>query len=144
MKYLNNITQIYLISILHYNPETGIFTWISPRPKVKLYSIAGGIDDCGYIKIRIDGKKYLAHRLAHLYMTGIWPENEIDHEDLNRANNKWNNIRKATRSQNFGNQRKYSNNTSGIKGVCWDKQQNKWIAQIQINNKQIKLGRFLN
>lgn len=136
------ITQQYLKSILYYDPETGLFYWICNRPKVKSGSIAGGMDELGYIKIKIDGKKYRAHRLAILYMTGKWPPNDTDHEDLNRANNKWENIRPATKSQNFGNQRKYSNNKSGIKGVCWDKDANKWLAQIQVKNKKIKLGRY--
>lgn len=137
------ITQIYLQSILNYNPDTGMFTWIAKRPKVKLGAIAGGLTEQGYIKIRIDGKKYFAHRLAFLYMTGEMPEFEVDHEDLNRSNNKWLNLRKAERYQNFGNQYKYSNNKSGVKGVCWDKDANKWLAQIQIKNKKIKLGRFI-
>jgi len=137
------ITQSYLQSILNYNPETGLFVWIAKRPKIKVGNIAGGLTDDGYIKIKIDGKKYLAHRLAFLYMTGNLPEFEVDHEDLNRSNNRWLNLRKAERYQNFGNQRKYSNNKSGVKGVCWDKEANKWLAQIQIKNKKIKLGRFV-
>lgn len=138
------ITQEYLKSILHYELETGIWTWIASRPKINIGDIAGGLTELGYVKIKIDGRKYLAHRLAHFYMTGEWPEFEIDHEDLNRSNNKWKNIRNATRTQNFANQRKYSNNKSGIKGVCWDKDANKWLAQIQVNKKKIKLGRYIN
>jgi hypothetical protein len=138
------ITQEYLKSILHYDPETGLFTWIKPRPKINVGDIAGGIDELGYIRIKIDNKKYRAHRLAHFYMNGKFPDNEVDHKDLNRSNNKWSNIREATRIQNFGNQNKYSNNKSGIKGVCWDKDACKWLAQIQINNKKIKLGRYIN
>jgi HNH endonuclease/AP2 domain len=138
------ITQEYLKSILYYNLETGIWTWIKPRPKIKVGSIAGGLDEKGYWKIKINGKKYLAHRLAHLYVNGAFPPFDTDHKDLNRSNNKWNNIREATRVQNFGNQSKYSNNKSGIKGVCWDRDARKWLAQIQINNKKMKLGRFDN
>jgi hypothetical protein len=144
MKYLDNISQEYLKSILHYNPDTGLWTWIARRPKIRVGDIAGGLSEDGYLKIRIDRKKYLAHRLAHLYMTGKWPDEEIDHEDLCRANCKWDNIREATRTQNFGNQRKYSNNKSGIKGVCWDKDARKWLAQIQVNSRKIKLGRYRN
>lgn len=138
------IEQEYIKNILNYNPETGIWIWIFPRPKIRIYDVAGGMTNDGYIKIKIDGKKYFAHRLAHLYMNGCWPEFEVDHKDLNKANNKWDNIREATRVQNFGNQPKYLNNKSGIKGVCWDKAAKKWLSQIQVNNKKIKLGRFEN
>lgn len=138
------ITQEYLKSILHYNLETGIFTWIKARPKIQVGSIAGGLDEYGYIRIKIDGKKYRAHRLAIFYMTGEWPPDDTDHKNLNRANNKWENIRPATKTQNFGNQRKYANNKSGIKGVCWDKDAEKWLAQIQVSNKKIKLGRYVS
>ena len=143
MKFRNDLTQEYLKSILHYNPETGIWTWISARPKIRIGDIAGGIVH-GYLSIKINGKKYFAHRLAWLYMTGEWPTEEIDHMDLNRKNCKWNNLREASRTQNFANQRKYSNNKSGIKGVCWDKSANKWLAQIQINKQKIMLGFYEN
>ncbi len=63
---------------------------------------------------------------------------------MNRSNNKWENIRKATKTQNFANKRKYSNNKSGIKGVCWDKDNNRWLAQIQVSKQKIKLGRYIN
>ena len=139
-----DLTQEYLKSILHYNPDTGIFTWICSRPKINFGDIAGGLDDLGYIRITINGKKYKAHRLAIFYMTEKWPPEDTDHKDLNRSNNKWENIRPSSKTQNFGNQIKYKNNKSGIKGVCWDKDANKWLAQIQFNKKKIKLGRFNN
>ncbi len=138
------LSQEYLKSILHYDPTTGLFKWISKRPKINVGDIAGGLDDAGYIRIKIDGIKYRAHRLAIFYITGEWPPDHTDHKDLNRSNNKWENIRPATRTENFGNQTKYSNNKSGIKGVCWDKESGKWMAQIQIANKKIKLGRYKN
>lgn len=138
------LTADYVKSILNYDPVSGIFIWIKPRPKIKIWSIAGGITELGYVKIKIDGKKYLAHRLAYLYMTGEWPKDEIDHVNMIRSDNRWENLRAATRSQNFGNQKKYKSNKSGIKGVSWDKECSKWLAQIQVDKKKIKLGRFDN
>lgn len=142
---LSNLTQEYLKSILRYDPETGKWFWIVNRGSILAGLLAGSIQGKGdyrYVNIMIDGSSYLAHRLAHLYMTGEWPENHIDHEDLDGLNNKWNTIRKATRSQNLGNQKIHSNNTSGFKGVCWDKKSQKWVARIQVNKKSKVIGWF--
>lgn len=75
-------------------------------------------------------------------MTGEFPDNEIDHKDLDESNNKWNNLREATSTQNKGNVSLLSSNRSGIRGVSWDKSRNKWLAVIYINNKLVNLGRF--
>ncbi len=144
--YRSDLTQDYLKSILEYYPDTGDWFWIVDRCSAKEGSLAGhkqGKIGYEYIAITIDGVSYLAHRLAHLYMDGKWPENHVDHEDLNGLNNKWENIRNATRSQNLGNQKLHSNNTSGHKGVCWDKKAGKWIVRIQVNKKSQILGYFV-
>lgn len=140
-----NLTQEYLKSILRYEPETGKWFWRISKGSVTAGLLAGSIQGKGdyrYINIMINGKSYLAHRLAHLYINSEWPENHIDHEDLDGLNNKWKNIRKATRSQNLGNQKTHTNNTSGFKGVSWDKKANKWSARIQVNGKSKFLGYF--
>lgn len=120
------ITQEYLKSILHYDQNSGIWTWINGAEAGSLYAD-------GYIVIRIDLKRYKAHVLAWLYMENEWPETEgfeVDHKDLNRSNNKWNNLRIGTRSDNLGNHDKNSNNKSGIKNVHWNKQKHKWTVQV--------------
>lgn len=133
------ITQLELFEKLNYNPYTGLFVWlIRPRLRSKIGDIAGQLTNHGYILIGINGNRYLAHRLAWLYMTGELLENDIDHKDLNRTNNKWNNLREANDSQNKGNALKHKDNTSGKKGVCWDKSRNKWIVRVG----KIYLGRF--
>lgn len=108
MKYVNNLTQEYLKSILEYNLETGKFIWLvktSNRVKIGMY--AGTLRNNGYLKININGQLYYAHRLAWLYMTGKWPENHIDHKDGIKDNNKWENLREATYSQNNKNRAAY-------------------------------------
>lgn len=92
--------------------------------------------------IGVDGTKYLAHRLAWLYMTGEWPEFEIDHINRSRADNRWDNLRKADRREQSGNIALPSHNTSGRKGVCWDKSRGKWIVHIKIDGRQKFLGRY--
>lgn len=137
------ITYEFLKEILHYDPITGLFTWKVDRSgAVKIGSIAGGPHNKGYWNIRVGDKKYLAHRLAWFWMTGEWPEEQIDHKDCNRRNNTWVNLREATRSQNAKNTTKYKNNKSGFKGVCFSKQSENYIAQIQLNGRTKFLGHF--
>jgi hypothetical protein len=92
--------------------------------------------------IGIDGKHYLAHRLAWLYVHGLWPAIEVDHWDRNRKNNRMGNLREATRSENMRNVGKTVANKSGAKGVSWSQERKKWVASIQHNKRTIALGRY--
>jgi hypothetical protein len=104
----------------------------------------------GYIQIGINKKLYLLHRLIYKYhnedfdITYSSKKNEIDHIDIDPTNNKIENLRVATHSQNQRNQNKQKNCSSKYKGVCWDKQKNKWKASICINSKSKYLGLFYN
>lgn len=77
-------------------------------------------------------------------MTGEWPKDQIDHIDCNPSNNKWANLRPAKNQENASNQRAPRNNTSGVKGVSWSKQERKWVASIRVGYQRIHLGRFQN
>ena len=141
------LTQEYLKSILHYSPETGDFTWkISNSNRIKVGDIAGAVNlshtGKKYIRISIDGKLYMAHRLASLYMNGEWPKHQIDHEDGNGLHNWWDNLRQATNSQNQRNARMLKNNTSGIRGVCFNKERRLWDVRIGANNKCVRVGMY--
>ena len=136
------ITQRQLKRILHYNPDTGIFTnkvWRSSRslPGQQI----GTVDGKGYLHTIINQKIYRLHRLAWLYMEGKIPK-QVDHKDRNRQNNKWDNLRSATCKDNAGNSGVHSHNTSGYRGVSKNSKSGKWHAQIKINGKQKYLGRF--
>ena len=147
----NTLTQERLRAILHYDTETGIFTRIGiaraqtaryagkPTGSVKPGAAGNG---GGYVMVFVDGKAHRAHRLAWLYTTGDWPEADIDHRDGNRANNRWDNLRAATRSENIHNMGLRARNTSGRKGACYDAKRQKWLAQIVVNGKYIHLGRY--
>jgi hypothetical protein len=138
-----------------YNPATGVFHW-KARPREhfatelrwKTFNSqfaeapAGTIDRHGYLSIQINGWKYQAHRLAWLYMMGEWPAKHIDHIDCNRLNNCFANLREATAAENTRNSRKQSNNTSGVKGVCWNRKHQKWCAEIMAEGKSRYLGYF--
>jgi hypothetical protein len=137
------MTLEYLHSILHYNPDTGVFTWkVDRNSRVKVGSIAGTTDKDGYRIHIIDGKSYKAHRLAWLYMTGKPPSHIIDHKNLNPSDNSWKNLREATDSQSQANKRVGKNNKTGYKGVSYSSRDGVYIAHIRHNKKVIHLGTF--
>ncbi len=140
----NSITQETLKSLLNYNHETGLFRWLKRRRGARKNLIAGCLwtnkGGKSYIRIVINQKHYLAHRLAWLYITGSFPVDEIDHADGNGTNNKFSNISDVYHSQNSKNVKLRADNKSGITGIHWDKALNKWLAQIRIENKVIYLG----
>jgi len=137
------LTQAHLRELLHYDPETGIFTWLKSSRKGWTGKPAGHIHE-GYVEIKINKINYKAHRLAWLFMNGEFPDFDIDHRDLIRHNNSWNNLRLATKHQNNCNSPIYKNSTSKVKGVYWHKQNQTWIAHIYCHKKQYYLGSFEN
>ena len=90
------LTQSELKSLLHYDPETGLFTWIAPLSnRVQVGDVCSTVAPIGYILIGVRGQKLYAHRLAWLYMTGEWPENQIDHINCVKTDNRWANLREV-------------------------------------------------
>ena len=133
------ITQKRLKEILHYDPNTGAFTWpVSPRNSVKAGSIAGYLTNKGYRRIQVFGRRHYAQQLAFLYMTGSWPSKQIDHRNSIRADNRWDNLRPATHGQNQRN--RIPSGRSRFNGVCWHKRSQGWQAQARLNGKQHYLG----
>ena len=124
---------------LSYDPETGDFTWI----KRKRNSVKLGIAGClsyGYIHIKFNFKIYSAHRLAWLFAYGKWPNNQVDHIDGNKSNNKINNLRDVTLQENSFNIKKVRA-SSGYIGV-YKRKHDSWQARITLNEKKISLGTF--
>jgi hypothetical protein len=136
------LTEESLKEQVAYDPDTGVFRWKTrPSNRVKIGDIAGSIND-GYVIIKLRDRKYRAHILAWLYVYGALPEMGIDHENLNRSDNRILNLREATGLENQGNTPISKANTSGYKGVCWDDRRKKWKAYIHRNRKIINLGLF--
>lgn len=136
-----DITAERLRELLHYDPETGVFTC---RVKITQRLRPGrvmGYKKFGYCVIELGGKAFKAHRLAWLYMTGAWPEQVIDHIDGDRLNNRFSNLRDIPRDQNAQN-RKHPNagNPTGYLGVNIDS--GRFRARIRVGYKLISLGYF--
>lgn len=110
----------------------------------KAGDIAGHIVKGGntsYFRVWVFGRKYFVHQIIACLMTGSWPDKNIDHKDGNGLNNKWSNLRMATRAQNSMNSKRYSNNLSGYKGVTLFMGKY-WMSRIKVNGKQTFLGYF--
>lgn len=137
------LTAERLREVLHYDENTGVFTWqTSNSNRAPSGSKAGSLDSKGYARIRVDGQDYRAHRLAWLWVFGAWPQSLVDHINHEKTDNRICNLREATASQNQQNRRLSRNNTSGYTGVHWDRHNNKWGATIGHLNTQKNLGRF--
>lgn len=130
-------------SLLDYDLDTGWLIWKqSTSNRVSVGRRAGNVNSLGYRQIMIDGVNYSAHRLIWLHVRGVWPEHEIDHINGVRDDNRLSNLRSAGRSCNARNAAMQKNNTSGFKGVSWNKQVRKWRARIVVNGVEYPLGDF--
>lgn len=140
------LTQQRLQELLHYDPDTGIFTRLVRTAQVApVGSVAGGKNGRGYIQIKIDGSMYLAHRLAWLYVHGGFPSKQIDHINCVKTDNRIANLRNVSQAENNQNLKTpKANNTSGYMGVSWDKCGQRWKAYIAVKRKQVTLGYFEN
>jgi hypothetical protein len=160
MKYRNDLTAEFVRKIIIYEKTTGLITWL-PRT-ADMFEDGGHtaehickrwngehagktvntITRFGYIALRINGVRYLAHRVAWLYATGEWPINQIDHRNGVRTDNRWDNFREATQLQNSQNLKTKRSNKSGFQGVHWSDHHKKWLASIKVARKNIHLGTF--
>lgn len=155
---MTELTRDIVRELLHYNPETGAFTWRergadwfkSDIDRRKWNSkLAGKPAGCTYTTkrgyqrsvLRLLGRLYGAHQIAFMYMEGRWVEC-IDHINRNAADNAWSNLRESDIRQNNLNLSISSKNSSGYTGVSWDKDRNSYMARVYENYKCIHLGRF--
>lgn len=142
------ITQEYLKERYRYDSDTGHFILIKPCQGVKLGAIVGRVHNSWngkkYWKMEIGRKNYQAHRLVWLYVYGVDPHDTIDHEDGNGLNNRIDNLRCVTIQENNMNKKMYSNNKSGISGVCWLSNKSRWQVQMKDGDKNRKFGLFKN
>ena len=109
------------------------------RKQLNIGDRAGSLGCQGYWRLKVDGRSYLSSRLAVFYMTGEWPLSEIDHKDLDHANDRWNNLRPATHSQNIANTKAIAK--SGLKGAL-EQASGRFMSRIRFQGKLIYLGTF--
>jgi len=138
------LTAERLRELLHYDPDTGIFTRrVRTSTSTRVGEVAGTVRGTGgYRCVPVDGKRYAEHRLAWFYVYGRWPTEQIDHINGIRIDNRIVNLRDASGSMNRENQRaaRSDNRSSGILGVCYCKLHKKWKASIRVKGvlKHIK------
>lgn len=135
------IEQDVLHELFEY--RDGVLYWKVNKSNVKAGDMAGCLNNSGYYTVKVNSKQYLIHRLIYLMHYDMLPE-FIDHKDNNPLNNRIENLRAATFSQNQHNRKINKNNTSGVKGVCWHPPAGKWVARLTINGKYKHLGLFNN
>lgn len=129
-----------LREVLSYEPETGRFYWRIRRKRVTVGAAAGTLHHLGYVHIHVLGHKYLAHRLAWLYVHGEWPSGQIDHINGDRADNRLVNLRVTTQRQNTQNQAVHR--AGRLFGCCYHKPKKRWIAKIRIQGRMTFLGYY--
>jgi HNH endonuclease/AP2 domain len=134
-----------LAEIVSYTPvEYGSsLTWIVTRGRIRAGSIAGSVNCVtGYWRIKHNHKNLQAHRVVWYLHHQEWPSHEIDHINGNKNDNRIENLRIATRSQNLRNQSTPKKNKSGHKNVSFDPAKNKWLVRLSVNGKNKSIGRF--
>lgn len=137
------LVHALLTEMLDYDQSTGVFTRrITTSSRAVKGQVAGTVDPLGYTYIQINGRRYLAHRLAWFYVHRSWPNEFIDHINGQRSDNRLINLREATRQQNNWNSRMKSKNRSGVKGVHWSRKDQRWQAQMHIDGRNKFLGNF--
>lgn len=149
--------------LLRYESETGKLFWLHRKETAFAHLGANASAICkmwnrkfagkeaftaaearGYRRGNIFGRTYEAHRVCWAIHHGKWPEAQIDHIDGDPTNNRIENLRDASRTEQARNAAMPSTNRSGVVGVCWDRERGKWAAFIHLNNKVKHLGRFAN
>ena len=133
------VTQRRLLELFHYNPDTGVFTW---RCGNRAGKRAGCNNDKGYRRIQSDGRSYRVSRLAWLYVHGRWPDEQMDHINGNRADDRMSNLRPATVHQNQASQHgAHKGSVTGIRGVSL-RRNGKYQVRAKKDGKSFAGGTF--
>jgi len=128
------ITYEEVRQLFDYEPDTGKFIRrLTTSSRARKGDVAGCLNTGGYLVVRIGSKLHYVHRLIYLWMTGDWPEEDIDHINRKRSDNCWENLRATSRSQNLHNREIAS-------GVYWASRDSVWVASIQVHGIKTHIG----
>ena len=138
-----DLTAQRLRELLHYDPETGVFTWrVTASYRRIAGSVAGGQKTSkGYLRVGIDREVYMAHRLVWFHVHGRWPSSDVDHINGVRSDNRLSNLRDVSRSVNLQN-RRASSKPGRLLGTAWVESRQCWHANIKKNGQVKFLGAF--
>lgn len=137
---MHELTQQQLKDVLSYDPLTGIFRWKVNRPRARAGQDAGYLNSRGYKRVQIDGQAYALHRLAFLYIDGELPEGDVDHINRDRIDNRFENLRRASRAANLRNKGTYRRSALGMPGVSQRGQ--RFRAYINRDGNRFNLGTY--
>ena len=132
----------HLFLLLDYDPETGVFRWRTQRRNIVAGTVAGSLDGKGYLRLTIDYTEYRAHRLAWFYMTGVWPDVEVDHKNRCRTDNRWCNLRLATSGEQKQNAATRCDSSTRVRGVGFLASKQKWLVRIAVGGTRRYVGLF--
>jgi len=139
-----NITAEQVREVFDYDPERGVLVWKKKTGnRVRVGAVAGKPHPTiGYVVVRCSGAVHYAHRLAFLHVTGRMPE-QVDHINGVRSDNRWSNLRESDNARNRQNgPLLQANSTSGVNGVYWHKQQQKWHVSLKLDRKKRSFGLY--
>ena len=136
------ITQARLKQLLEYDEATGIFRWLVPWRNVPVGAVAGAVAKNGYVVICVEGVRRYAHRLAWLYVHGVWPSMVIDHRNRAKTDNAISNLRDIPTSHNVRRAASWSHNTSGLRGISWCRRRRAWRTYFTADGRHVHVGYF--
>ena len=145
MKLVKRIpTQDELKALMHYDPETGVFTHLQSRGKGRAGQTVGKVNVHGYVEMRVFNRLFGAHQLAFIYMTDRYPQRPmtVDHINGDKTDNRWCNLRIADYYGQSWNTGPHKTNKSGLKGAWPCKTTGRWISMLEMDRKRIWIGRF--
>ena len=138
-KHESGLSHAEILALFVYSPSTGDLMWrVSPARRTKVGDIVGSVSGNLYRRVSIRGRLYMAHRVIFNYMTGGWPDGQIDHRDRDKRNNAWSNLRDVTQSQNQMNTGLRQTNSSGVTGVSRQITRGTlyWTARMLVDGKR--------
>ncbi len=135
------LTQERVRALFDYREDGELIRRVRTSNCIQVRDVTGSLNH-GYKRTMVDGKRYLNHRLIWLWHFGYFPENQVDHINRVRDDNRIENLREVSQSCNTKNSKQRKNTSSGITGISWCKGTNKWQAHIKIPNKQLYLGYY--